>query len=112
MSLRKSPTLTPALLAKRETGNWKLETGNSKLETCMRARPRVVGCADLQMLGAGDVPAPGCAWTKGKTGTARGKAQARMNELRRGDRSRLRRGLLVSLLNAPRAEWPAWLMRS
>ena len=67
MSLRKSPTLTPAPLAK-------LETGNSKLETCTRARPLVVGCADLQIVGAGDVPAPGCAWMKGKTRTARGKA--------------------------------------
>jgi hypothetical protein len=52
------------------------------------------------MVGAGDVPAPGCAWTKEETRTAWGKAQARMNALRRGDRSRLRRGLLVSLLNA------------
>ncbi len=67
MSLRRSPTLTPALLVK-------LETGNSKLETCTRARPRVVGGADLQIVGARDVPAPGCAWTKEKTRTARGKA--------------------------------------
>jgi len=93
MSLRQSPTLTPALLVKLETGNW-------KLETCTRVRPLVGGCADLQMVGAGDVPAPGCAWTKEETRTAWGKAQARMNALRRGDRSRLRRGLLVSLLNA------------
>jgi hypothetical protein len=61
MSLRKSPTLTPALLAANRR-NARKSTG-----------PR----------------------------TARGKAQARMNALRRGDRSRLRRGLLVSLLNAP-----------
>ena len=33
--------------------------------------------------------------------TARGKAQARMNALRTGDRSRLRWDLLVSLLDAP-----------
>jgi hypothetical protein len=94
MSLRQSPTLTPALLVK-------LETGNSKLETCTRVRPLVIGCADLQIVGAGDVPAPGCAWTKEKTRTARGKAQARMNALRTGDFSRLRQRLLVSLLNAP-----------
>ena len=61
MSLRQSPTLTPALLAANRR-NARKSTG-----------PR----------------------------TARGKAQARMNALRRGDRSRLRRGLLVSLLNAP-----------
>ena len=33
--------------------------------------------------------------------TPRGKAQSRMNALRTGARSRLRRGLLESLLNAP-----------
>jgi hypothetical protein len=61
MSLRKSPTLTPALLA-----------------ACRRNAQKSTGPR-----------------------TARGKAQARKNALRTGDRSRLRWGLLVSLLNAP-----------
>jgi hypothetical protein len=33
--------------------------------------------------------------------TARGKAQSRLNGLREGGRSRLYRGLMLSLLNAP-----------
>jgi hypothetical protein len=61
MSLRKSPTLTPALLA-----------------ACRRNAKKSTGPR-----------------------TAQGKAQARMNALRTGNRSRLRWGLLLSLLNAP-----------
>jgi hypothetical protein len=61
MSLRKSPTLTPALLAANRR-NAKKSTG-----------PR----------------------------TPRGKAQSRMNGLRKGNRSPLYRNLLISLLNAP-----------
>ena len=68
MSLRKSPTLTPALLAANRR-NAQKSTG-----------PR----------------------------TARGKAQARMNALRTGDRSRLRLGLLLSLLNAPPGGVARW----
>lgn len=60
MSLRKSPTLTPALLEANRR-NAKKSTG-----------PR----------------------------TARGKAQTRMNALRTGEHSRLRRDLWVALLHA------------
>ncbi len=61
MSLRKSPTLTPALLAACR-GNAQKSTG-----------PR----------------------------TAQGKAQVRMNALRRGGRSQLLRGFLEAMLYAP-----------
>ncbi len=61
MSLRKSPTLTPALLAACR-GNAQKSTG-----------PR----------------------------TAQGKAQVRMNALRRGGRSQLLRGFLRAMLYAP-----------
>jgi hypothetical protein len=68
VSLRKSPTLTPALLAANRRNSQK-STG-----------PR----------------------------TVRGKAQTRMNALRTGDRSRLRRNLLRALLNAPPGRVEAW----
>jgi hypothetical protein len=68
MSLRKSPTLTPAMLEANRR-NARKSTG-----------PR----------------------------TARGKAQTRMNALRSGDRSKLRRGLWLALLNAPPGKVEVW----
>ena len=69
MSLRRSPTLTPALLEANRR-NARKSTG-----------PR----------------------------TARGKAQTRMNALRSGERSRLRRDLWVALLNAPPGRVEGWV---
>ena len=69
MSLRKSPTRTPALLEANRR-NARKSTG-----------PR----------------------------TARGKAQTRMNALRSGERSRLRRDLWVALLNAPPGRVEDWV---
>jgi len=68
MSLRKSPTRTPALLEANRR-NARKSTG-----------PR----------------------------TARGKAQTRLNALRTGEYSRLRRGLLVTLLYAPPGAVERW----
>src|SRR5579864_503887 len=68
MSLRKSPTRTPALLEANRR-NARKSTG-----------PR----------------------------TARGKAQTRLNALRNGEYSRLRRDLLVTLLYAPPGAVERW----